>query len=315
MRIFQLDSGHLNEIKEDFKNGKVVDYEKTLQNLIENNLSNIFPYVEFIKTEHRIEDLRPDTIAFDNERKSFVIIEYKNIKNQSLIDQGVSYYQLLNDRRENLVLLYNKVIGKSHDLNDFNWDETRVVFISSGFNKYQKRASDFQGLPIELYQIRRYQNNIFTLSPIGNQAREVSGMKSDKLKPRLALIEYVEEDYLDGKYHGQCPSSEIKKLWHELKTNILDVIENLEFKQKKIYAGFYHTENGSCICTMEVLKHKIILTYSTTKKGVLPDSEFIIDVTNKGHHGVGYFQSDIKNDSDIRNAIPLIKKIYKFKIK
>ena len=310
MRIFQLSSGQRNELKEYFKDGKPFEDEKTLQKLIEDNIPNIFPDNEFIERQYQIEDLRPDTIAFDNEKKSFVIIEYKNIKNHSLIDQGVSYYQVLHNRKADFVLLYNKVKKKSHDRNDFNWDETRVIFISPSFSKYQKRASNFQGLPIRLYQIQRYQNNIFSISPVGDKSERIFEPKPKEFPPI-----YVEEDYLDGKYTNQYPTPETKKLWYELKNKILDIIENLEFKQKKVYAGFYHAENGSCICTMEAIKSRITLTYSTTKKGVLPDSEFIDDVTDKGHRGVGDFQSKIKQDSDIEKAIPLIEIIYQLKTK
>ena len=150
MRIFQLRDSHLVEISE-----KSFDLEKTIQTLTEKNLDSIFPSLEFIESEFQINDLRPDTIAFDSEKRSFVIIEYKNIRNHSLIDQGVSYYQLLHERKENFVLLYNKKMNKTADISDINWDEIRVIFISPEYTKYQKRASGFQGLPIDLYEIKK----------------------------------------------------------------------------------------------------------------------------------------------------------------
>ena len=108
MRIFQSRDNNLVEISEEKSNGKYFGLEKVIQSLVENNLDTIFSGLEFVETEFQIDDLRPDTIAFDTEKKSFVIIEYKNVENRSLIDQGVSYYQLLQDRKENFVLLYNK---------------------------------------------------------------------------------------------------------------------------------------------------------------------------------------------------------------
>jgi len=149
MRIFQSRDNNLVEIGEEKTNGKYFGLEKMIQSLVENNLETLFSNLEFIETEFQIDDLRPDTIAFDTEKKSFVIIEYKNVENRSLIDQGVSYYQLLQDRKENFVLLYNKKKNQRFDVSDINWDETRVIFISPQFTKYQKRASSFQGLPIK----------------------------------------------------------------------------------------------------------------------------------------------------------------------
>ena len=100
LRIFETKSGNLHELVEDKEGGKYFDLEKTLQGLVENNLSSIFTDLEFVKSEHQIEEFRPDTIAFDNGRSSFVIIEYKNKKNESLIEQGISYYQLLQENKE-----------------------------------------------------------------------------------------------------------------------------------------------------------------------------------------------------------------------
>lgn len=114
MRIFQSKNNKLQEIEEEKSNGKYFKLEQIIQTLIENNLDIIFPNLEFIDTEYEIDDLRLDTIAFDNEKKSFVIIEYKNIENHSLIDQGISYYQILQNRKENFV--YFIIIRKTNHI-------------------------------------------------------------------------------------------------------------------------------------------------------------------------------------------------------
>ena len=313
MRIFQLRDKNLVEIGEEKSNGKYFELEKIIQSLVEKNLDAIFSGLEFIETEFQIDDLRPDTIAFDSEKKSFVIIEYKNIENRSLIDQGVSYYQLLHDRKENFVLLYNKKKNKTFDVNNVNWDETRVIFISPQYTKYQKRASSFQGLPIELYEIRKYQENVITLNRIGDTT-EIQIGDSTKLKgARITLSEYVEEDYLAGKYHNQFPTEETKKLWYQIKEIIENTFDDIEFRQKKIYGGYYLRDGGSSVCTLEAIKNKILLNYSTSDMNLLETSDFVEDVSNKGHHGIGNFRSSIENSEDIVKAIPLISKVYQSK--
>ena len=52
--------------------------EKDIQNITEQNLRNIFG-LDFVKSEFQLNDLRMDTLAFDDETKSFVIIEYKKV--------------------------------------------------------------------------------------------------------------------------------------------------------------------------------------------------------------------------------------------
>ena len=311
MRIFQSRNNGLVEIGEERSNGKYFGLEKIIQNLVEKNLSVIFSGLEFIDTEFQIGDLRPDTVAFDTEKKSFVIIEYKNVENSSLVDQGVSYYQLLQDRKENFVLLYNKKKKQTFDVLDINWDETRVIFISPQYTKYQKRASSFHGLPIELYEIKKYHDDIITLNRIGDST--VKSKDTEKTKTITRLSEYVEEDYLDGKYHNQHPTEDTKKLWYQLKKTIEDTFEDVEFRQKKIYGGYYLRDGGSAVCTLEAIKTKILLCYSTSDVSLLEPTEFVRDVSNKGTHGLGYFQSDIKSPEDVSSAIPIIAKVYQSK--
>ena len=85
MPAFQLSNGKLSQIKE-----KKVDLEKDIQSLTEKNLETIFG-LQFISTEFHIENFWIDTLAFDPQANSFVIIEYKKDQSFSVIDQGVSY--------------------------------------------------------------------------------------------------------------------------------------------------------------------------------------------------------------------------------
>jgi len=317
MKIFQSRSGKLVELKETKEKGKYFEYEKVIQNLVENNLGEFFSGLEFVQSEYPIDDLRPDTIAFDVERKSFVIIEYKNVINKSVVDQGISYYQLLQGKQEVFVLLYHKVKGKLYDVEEINWDETRVIFISPYFTVHQLRASGFSGLPIELYEVRKYEDGIITLNKIESKVSVTMPSTKPKTKERVpsTITEYSEDDYLAGKYGTQTPTEKTRALYFKLKNIILDKFANLEPKQKKKYIGFYSKEDGSCITTIEVRKNKIMLTYSTVKKDLLPKSDFIRDVSKIGHWGVGHFQSEIVKEDDIAKALPLIQIIYENKVK
>lgn len=83
MPLFSIDNKKLKKIaKEDFK------LERHIQTLTEDNIETIFFGLEFVKTEFQLNNLRMDTLAFDRESKSFVIIEYKRETNFSVIDQA-----------------------------------------------------------------------------------------------------------------------------------------------------------------------------------------------------------------------------------
>jgi RecB family endonuclease NucS len=89
MPIFRNNKGKLDLISE-----TPFDLERDVQKLVEENMKTIFD-LDFITSEYTLNDLRVDTLGYDQESKSFVIIEYKRDKNFSVIDQGYAYLALL----------------------------------------------------------------------------------------------------------------------------------------------------------------------------------------------------------------------------
>ncbi len=101
--------------------------EKEIQNLFENNLSLISDFI-FVKSEFSIKNRRIDTLAFDPKNKYFVIIEYKRNKNYSVIDQGVSYLNLMLEYKAEFIIEYNKSLNKNLKRKDVDWSQSKVIF-------------------------------------------------------------------------------------------------------------------------------------------------------------------------------------------
>ncbi|MDI6821654.1 MAG: hypothetical protein QMD66_02075 [Actinomycetota bacterium] len=78
MPLYKIDGKRLKLIKE-----KSFSLEKDLQKLTEENLETLFG-LEFVQTEFQLNDRFIDTLAFNPETKSFVIIEYKKDKSLAL---------------------------------------------------------------------------------------------------------------------------------------------------------------------------------------------------------------------------------------
>tara|TARA_Y100001936_G_C16001451_1_gene628142 strand:+ start:338 stop:1282 length:945 start_codon:yes stop_codon:yes gene_type:complete len=314
MKVFQEKSGNLTEFK-GLGGKKDFDYEKEIQKLIENNLNTVFPNLEFITTEYRIDNLRPDSVAFDIESNAFVIIEYKNVKHRGVLDQGMSYYQLLQEKKENFVLLYQKVKGKLISVEEINWDETKIIFISPIFDEHQKRANMSSALPIELYEIKKYENDLITLNRLENGSKSsVSKNGGDGRYTKVKLDEYDVDDYLNGKYHSSCKASdEIKSIYKKMLDIISDSFENLEFKQKKMYGGFYSMSDGQSICTFVTRGSKLRFYYSTRKPDLISVSDFVQKAPDN-HWGLGNFVSDVSTEEDIKNTIPFIELVYSDKM-
>lgn len=133
------------------------DRESRIQKIIEENLQAVFG-LKFIRSEFPIHGLRIDTLAFDEETKSFVIIEYKREKSFSVVDQGVSYLALMLKNKADFVLEYmernpnSKKVGRE----DVDWSQSRVIFVADSFNEYQVGAIGFRSLPIELWEAKLF---------------------------------------------------------------------------------------------------------------------------------------------------------------
>ena len=107
MKLYKPKSDSLQRVKiNPFK------LEKDIQQLVENNLSTLFG-LEFIKSELNFGNFRFDTLCFDNELNSFVIIEYKKGSSYSVIDQGYTYLSLLLNNKSDFILEYNETLGKN----------------------------------------------------------------------------------------------------------------------------------------------------------------------------------------------------------
>ena len=146
------------ELKQkDFKN------EKELQNYFEENLQKILGY-KFVETEFAVGSFRLDTLAYDEESKSFRIIEYKNVKNHSLVDQGYTYLKLLLERKADFVLKYNEKNNSNLKLLDVDWSQSRIIFVSPIYTSYQLNATDFKNIPVD--ELRERINEIEKGKPV-----------------------------------------------------------------------------------------------------------------------------------------------------
>lgn len=301
MPIFAIKQNKLEKVKETpFRS------EKEIQRITEQNLKEIFG-LEFVKSEMTLGNLRIDTLAFDNETKSFVIIEYKKDKNFSVIDQGYAYLALLLNNKADFILEYNECRNKSLKREDIDWSQSRVIFVSPQFTKYQKQAINFKDLPIELWEISKYENNTILFnqlkSPEISESITKISQKNDVVQRVSREIKvYTEEDHLQGM------PEDVIETYEELKERILNLGDNIEIHPRKYYIGFIANTN---FVDVHLKKSKIKI-WINLNKGELNDPKGIArDVSNIGHWGNGDYEISIKPDFDLDYILTLIKQAYK----
>ncbi len=144
MQIFKNNKQSLSTLKEiPFK------LERDIQNLFEQNLE-LVSSLKLVKSEFSIQSRRIDTLAFDPESNAFVIIEYKRSQNYSVVDQGVSYLNMMLEYRADFIVEYNEVHGASLKRTEVDWSQSRIMFVSPSFTDFQKQSTNFKDLGIEL---------------------------------------------------------------------------------------------------------------------------------------------------------------------
>jgi predicted transport protein len=281
--------------------------EKDIQILIERNLEQLFN-LQFVKSELSIKNFRIDTLGFDKENKSFVIIEYKKGSNYSVIDQGYTYMSLLLNNKSDFILEYNEVSGETLKRDDIDWTQSKVIFISPQFTEYQKHSINFKDVPFELWEINRYENNLIGLIQHKTSSNESISSISDDRSNIVNEVSREVKVYTED-YHLDTPKikEEIKQIYFNLKERILNLGE-VNIVPRKLYICFSRRKNFVDI----EIRNKDVKIYLNLKKGELDDPKNITkDVSNQGHWGNGDYEVRLYPETDLDYVMFLINQSYK----
>lgn len=293
------------EKKLEYIKEKPFKLEKEIQEITEQNLKMIFN-LDFVKSEFSLNKFRIDTLAFDKEANAFVIIEYKRDKNFSVIDQGYAYLSLMLNNKADFILEFNENLEKNLKRNDVDWSQTKVLFVSPNFTNYQREAINFKDLPIELWEVKRFENDTISYEQIqksGAQESIKTISKTDETIDNVAkeIKVYSEEVHLEN------VSDEIIELYNKIKNAVLN-FGSIEVKPKKKYIAFVSGKNIIDIHPQKnALKIWINLTF-----GELEDPKNIFrDVSKIGHWGNGDYELQINSDEDLEYILSLIKQSFR----
>jgi predicted transport protein len=300
MTIFQNNDGKLVEISEiPFK------LEKDIQNIVETNMISIFG-LDFVTTEFELNGLRIDSLGFDNQSQSFVIIEYKREKNFSVIDQGFAYLSLLLNNKAEFVLVYNERLNKSIKKDDVDWSQSKVIFVSPSFTTYQMQAIGFRDLPIELWEVKQYSNKTILFNQIQTPEKSES---ITKISPKSELVRSVSQEVktYSEEFHLEKADENIRSLYGEIRDAILAIGDNIKIKSTAKYIAFLHKTNFADIT---VLKSSLKI-FLNAEKGTINDPKNLArDVSNIGHWGNGDYEITIKEPTDIGYLMSLVRQSF-----
>lgn len=289
--------------------------EKNIQQLTEKNLEEIFglTFVSgllnnefFIRSSD--QDFYIDTLAFDESQQSFVIIEYKNTKSFSVIDQGFAYLSAMLNNKADFVLEINEKLNKRFTKKDINWELSRVIFISPEFTNYQKNAINFKDLPIFLYEIKAYEGDLVAYNAIKPIRTSEPITRFTKDKTVSEVTKEVKVYDLDSLLKPDW--EETKDLLEEFEKNLAKTKLEYKTKYNKHYIA-YVSKHGRNF-TEIILQKQGLKIYYRFKHDYCKSSLKLTDCSKIGHWTNGNCFAQITNISQISEAVRLAQESYNF---
>ena len=178
--------------------------------------------------------------------------------------------------------------------------------MSPSFTTYQREAINFKDLPIELWEITRYENNNISFEQVvKSQAKESIKTITKATDLEVSVIDeikvYTEDDHLEK------ANIEIKELYERFKSGILNIGDeygDFEIKPKKLYIAFVL---GTNVVDIHIQKKQIKM-WVNLRVGDLKDEKLIAkDVSSVGHWGNGDYEIAVSNDEHLEYILSLIK--------
>lgn len=304
MAIFRKQNDRLIKIRE-----KSIVLEKQIQKITEDNLGEIFN-LEKVSSEFSLNNLRIDTLCFDVENKSFVIIEYKKDRSFSVIDQGFAYLALMVNNKADFLLEYNERTKKHLNRDDVNWSSPKVIFISPSFTPHQIAAINFKNLPLELWEINYYEENLIEyekIEPLESSEKIEAITGGDKLIKEV--VKNLKTYDLD--LHLKKTSNITREIFYQLKEKILE-LGDVKERPKQEYVGYQLKDGHINFCAIKFYKDKLEIFILIPDEN-LEDPKLWTEKLPKSYGWAKNLKRfKIRLEMDIRYALDLIEQSYEF---
>jgi len=296
-KLFKFQKNDVEELE-----GRSASVEKSLQAQLEEHLE-VFLGVRFLATEYstgKTHRGRIDTLGVD-ENGCPVIIEYKRAMNENVINQGLFYLDWLMDHKAEFTLLAMEKLGK--DFSDsIEWSSPRLLCIAGDFTKYDEHAVQQINRNIELIRYRRYGNNLLLLELV-NATTAIASINTEKLvKPGKNQYKTVTE------YLAQAKQKQ-KDLYEEVKSYLMALGDDVQFKVLKFYFAFKRIKNFACV-EVHPGTGNILIFVKVDPTSIVLEKGFTRDVSNIGHFGTGNLEITVSSQEDFEKAHDLLQKSY-----
>ena len=211
------------------------------------------------------------------------------------------------ENKADFIIEYNETLKQNLKREDVDWSQTRVAFVSTSFTENQILATNFKDIAIELWEIKRFENNLFSVSAI-KKTRSAESIKP-VMQQNNALIKVIDEIkvYTEDE-HIDSTTEEIAELYKRFRDAILNLTDDIEIKPTKLYIAFKKDTNLVDIA----IQKKALKIWINARLGTIDDAKCISkDVSNIGHFGNGDYEIQVNTDKELEYIMSLIKQTLK----
>ncbi len=272
--------------------------EKGLQAFVERNLDTLFG-VRFVASEFSTGSKhrgRIDTLGLD-EDGSPVVIEYKELENENVINQGLFYLDWLTDHKGDFDRVAETALTPGLE---FDWSSPRLILLAQSFNRYDQYAVNRISERIELWTYRMYGDDVLELRRLNADLDGAESRKSAKAKSSVATV-----DAPDLAHHKKAMSPETSRLFDSLREKILAFGSDVDERYLKQSIAYRHSRN---FC--EVVPQKASLVAYFDAEELDDPKKALRDVRAIGRWGTGIWHMRISSASDLEYAIGLAEQSY-----
>jgi predicted transport protein len=320
IKLFRIGTGGASEVT-----GATMVVERRLQNLFEQNLEALLG-VRFLASEFStgpVHSGRIDTLGID-EDGSPVIIEYKRMTNENVMNQGLYYLDWLLDHRGDFSMLVQQTFG-AEEVGRIDWSGPRLLCIAGDFTRYDQHAVKQMPRNIELIRYRSFGDDLLMVELVHNQKTVRAGRTTvTRVEPALdtAIVVSTSADGQPTKtdspdsnqsqrmdYRVSQTKGELREVYDATFEFLENLGDDVQVKEQKYYVAFKRIKNFACL---EVYpKAKVVFVHlKLDPASVSLEEGFTRDMTNTGHFGTGNLQVAIRTMDDFRKAQPLLQSSY-----
>lgn len=233
------------------------------------------------------------------------LLQYKRASNENVINQGLFYLDWLLDHRGEFELLVLKSLGEEV-ANSIEWSSPRLLCLAGGFTKYDGHAVKQMNRNIELLRYLRFDDEFLLLELVNAVQASSDWGKTPSVtatKGKAKQVDKTVEEQL------ALADGQLLDLFEAVKATCLGFGDDVQLKMLKLYVAFKRLKN---FVTVDVRASggKLHLYLKVNPDTITLEKGFTRDVRSIGHWGTGDLEVVLRNQDDLKRALPLIELAY-----